>query len=139
MKTCAYHLCDRKPVTKGYCRSCYAKWRRWGDIALAPGRGNPGKPKNLINVADSRVIANGYRRIRILDESGFPSWPLEHRYVMEEKLGRQLLPGENVHHLNGNKLDNRPENLELWVNKQPHGQRIEDALAWAREIINRYG
>jgi hypothetical protein len=35
------------------------------------------------------------------------------RYVMEQKLGRQLEPGEYVHHINGNKLDDRPENLEV--------------------------
>jgi HNH endonuclease len=58
---------------------------------------------------------------------------------MEQKLGRPLLRNEQVHHKNGHKTDNRPENLELWVKGQPNGQRVEDALAWAYEIIDRYG
>jgi hypothetical protein len=57
---------------------------------------------------------------------------------MSEKLGRPLRPGENVHHLNGVRDDNRPENLELWVTYQPPGQRPADLVAWAREILARY-
>jgi HNH endonuclease len=64
---------------------------------------------------------------------------LEHVLFMSRLLGRALLPEENVHHKNGNRTDNRLSNLELWSESQPSGQRVEDKVAWAKEILATYG
>jgi hypothetical protein len=96
--------------------------------------GNPGSAHRLVADSGSGGIDRyGYRQITVAGKK-----VAEHRYVMEQALGRSLRRDENVHHLNGQRTDNRLENLELWSTSQPSGQRIEDKLAWAEEILARY-
>jgi hypothetical protein len=66
------------------------------------------------------------------------SYVFEHILIAEQVLGRYLLAGESVHHHNGIRDDNRPENLELWTRPQPSGVRVSAAIMWARTILERY-
>lgn len=82
-----------------------------------------------------RPRGDGYMMIKVSSEvlgirtsygKNRKGWMLLHRYVMQEKLGRPILSSENIHHLNGQRDDNRPENLELWNKPQPVGIRASD-------------
>ena len=92
-------------------------------------------------IGEKRFDRDGYVRIKVAAGGGNTKeiWPLEHRRLMEQWIGRPLLPEETVHHANGVKTDNRMENLELWSSSHPGGQRVQDKLAWAREIVALYG
>jgi hypothetical protein len=63
---------------------------------------------------------------------------LEHRYVMEQKLGRPLTKDETVHHVNGIRGDNSPINLELFNSRHGPGQRVTDKVQFAIEILTQY-
>jgi HNH endonuclease len=82
----------------------------------------------------------GYLMVRLLDHprARTNGYVFEHILVMEELLGRHLRQDESVHHRNGVRNDNRPENLELWIRPQPSGIRVQDAVDWAHEILDRY-
>jgi len=132
------------------------KFGRWNDFVLACGF-EPYKPYLSELAKKNRDLAHKGKRSfawkggKHTDRLGYvqvwqPDHPNarmagyihEHRLIMSEYLGRPLETFENVHHINGKRDDNRIDNLELWVTMQPSGQRPEDLVKYAHEVLNLY-
>lgn len=124
--SCANHLCLRPPEAG-----------QVGAVRDLPQRGE-GVERELErwpNEAQGRVrdeASAGHPRVRR------SPYVFEQILIAEELLGRYLRRGESVHHRNGVRDDNRPENLELWTTPQPSGIRASDAVEWAIQVLDRY-
>lgn len=103
-RNCGETFTGRPSADRHYCsRECYTSSR----FLRATGDLHNGKPKV--------VDAHGYIRVW---EPGHPNaygkgWAMEHRLVAAATIGRPIEPDEHVHHINGIKTDNRPENLAV--------------------------
>jgi hypothetical protein len=103
--TCSFIGCDRRGVSLGLCTMHYQRMKRHGDPAFVSRRTN----------GSGTVSALGYLRIRTNYVTKFA-----HVMVAEKTLGRPLPDGAKVHHINGNRLDNRHENLLICPDQKYH-------------------
>ncbi len=124
---CEIDDCEKEVIARGICQMHYRRWSLYGDPSIVKIDYANKKPETY-----KAVIAHGHPNA---SSNGII---LEHRLVMSRILGRPLMPNENVHHKNGDRKDNRPENLELWNTAQPAGQRVEDKIEFALMILKAY-
>ena len=130
---CTFEGCERPVHGQGLCSSHHAQRADGKSLTpLGPSRGE--RP-----IGATRVERNGYVKEKVGSHPNAKNgWILQHVLVVSRALGRPLEPGENVHHVNGVRSDNRLENLELWTTSQPTGQRVSDKVEWALRLLETY-
>jgi hypothetical protein len=154
---CSIDGCEEPEHSRTWCRQHYNRWHYHGDPLVEFSICEVADCQSLVYIKSRRLCSAHYQRwlkygdptVRIKASPGQADFikngyhfihvggriVQEHRYIMERQLERPLLPGENVHHKNGFRHDNRPENLELWLTlgSQPKGQRVSDLLAYVTQ------
>jgi hypothetical protein len=135
---CSVDGCDWGLHTAGLCFHHYYVLRTYGDLNY--GSRHPTFKTGRRKSGQGHLDINGYIQLYLPDNpnSNKNGIILEHRLVMSNYLGRPLRDNESVHHKNGNRSDNRIENLELWSGHHPNSMRVEDLIKWAKEILKTY-
>lgn len=120
IQICEYEGCETpKPTITTKKGSSYSQKFcsfHWGYLISHGRQKNRDDPNRHIDY-------EGYVKVRVGNR-----FVMEHRIIMAQKIGRPLVKGESVHHINGIRHDNRQENLELWLGGIRYGQRASDVL-----------
>lgn len=119
--------CDNPaPKSRKLCHSCRGKLKYYADMTPCECGCGEQAARRFCNGHHTRLLSSDEQRRRgnlndgsaARDPEGATSYRKvnsrhEHRNVAEEMIGRKLLKGEIVHHINRDKRDNRPENLQV--------------------------
>ena len=131
-KICSIEGCEKPAIARGWCAMHHQRWRTRGDVNWKPeNRREYGSGKEWHQQPNGYVVRYEPQN----PNSGPNGQVYQHRHVMSQIVGRPLRKHENVHHINGDRSDNRPENLELWTTNQPPGQRVKDKIKWAIDFL----
>lgn len=125
---CDFPDCTKQHFALGYCQG------HWRQLRLK-------RPLAPLREKNGRILKYGY--VFIFEPTNpnahKDGYVAEHTKVMAAKLGRPLERYEEVHHKNGIRSDNRPENLELWARGlQPPGSRVSDLVDAAVRVLKLY-
>jgi HNH endonuclease len=127
---CTVDGCKHPAGNRRLCKTHAGRLRKFGDVQA---------DKPIREIAGDGYLNHGYLIVpvppRLRHLSSGAASTSEHRLVMAKYLNRPLRVDESVHHINGDRLDNRIENLELWSRWQPSGQRLSDKIEWATEVL----
>ena len=96
---------------------------------MPTGYPNNGKPhpswfkkghKGIYRGHGGRIDHEGYIRVLVGRKNNHTEYQLEHRMIMEKRLGRKLKNEEIVHHIDGNRKNNSVDNLMLFSSHREH-------------------